>query len=260
MGSDISAAILPVNSGAHGAGRGPVLASLIMSSKRAKPTAADKAAAARLKAAWDARDPKMGLTQDKMAEQLGITQGAVSQYLNGLIPLNFRTLQGFAAALGIDPLTIRSDLPEQRHLASGVEAWAEVTGYSQPAALGDGSLPDDYAEAHKLKFRASSLRRKGLNPAHLHVYYGDGDSMEPRIHDGDAILFDTSDTRIVDNRIYVIRYEGHVYAKRLQVHEDLVLIESDNRTDPKWARPVLVKPGDDFEVIGRVRWIGSWEG
>lgn len=138
--------------------------------------------------------------------------------------------------------------------------WSSVRGYNQTAALGDGALPDAYAEAHKLKFRASSLRKKGLNPDNLHVYYGDGDSMEPRIHDGDAILFDTSDTRIMDNRIYVIRYDGHVYAKRLQVHGDLVFIESDNTADPKWRRPILVQPEDDFEVIGRVRWIGSWEG
>nr|WP_255703328.1 S24 family peptidase [Lysobacter sp. GX 14042] len=137
--------------------------------------------------------------------------------------------------------------------------WSDVLGYAQDVALGDGSLPDEYAETHKLKFRRDSLQRKGLRPGALQVYYGSGDSMEPRIHDGDAILFDTSDTRVVDNRIYVVRYEGHVYAKRLQVHGDLVFIESDNDTDPKWRRPVLVREGDDFEVIGRVRWIGSWE-
>lgn len=164
------------------------------------------------------------------------------------------------ASLGISSTWVLSGQGEM--MVAGVaddQDWSDIQGAAQSAALGDGSLPDEYAETHKLKFRASSLRRKGLRPDALQVYYGAGDSMEPRIRDGDAIMFDTSDTRVVDGRIYVIRYEGHVYAKRLQVHDDLVFIESDNATDPKWRRPVLVRPGDDFEVVGRVRWLGSWE-
>lgn len=75
----------------------------------------------------------------------------------------------------------------------------------------------------------------------------------------DAILIDKSDVRLVDDRIYFIRHEGHFYAKRLQKHAGLTFIVSDNRDDPRWRKPVVVQQGDDFEVIGRVRWIGSWE-
>ena len=77
-----------------------------MGNRKAKPTAADLAAAKRLRAAWDARARSLGLTQDKMAAKLGGSQGLVSQYLNGKIPLNFRTLLGFSDALGIAPETI----------------------------------------------------------------------------------------------------------------------------------------------------------
>jgi transcriptional regulator with XRE-family HTH domain len=144
-------------------------------------------------------------------------------------------------------------------LDTGDGDWTEVRAAEQSVALGDGAAPEEYAETHKLKFRASSLRRKGLRPDRLEVYYGDGDSMEPRIRKGDAILFDTSDTRIVDDRIYVISHEGHIYAKRLQHLGDRIAIVSDNRDDPKWRKPVLVGTGDNFQVLGRVRWIGSWE-
>ncbi|KEZ94727.1 hypothetical protein A11M_0125670, partial [Xanthomonas vasicola pv. vasculorum NCPPB 895] len=75
---------------------------------------ADAEAAARLKTAWSERARERGITQDKMAEELGITQGAVSQYLNGKIPMNYRTLMAFCQALGIDACDIRTDLPEQR--------------------------------------------------------------------------------------------------------------------------------------------------
>lgn len=125
--------------------------------------------------------------------------------------------------------------------------------------MGDGSLPQDYAETHKLKFKASSLRRKGLFAKNLAVYYGSGDSMEPRIRDGDAILFDMSDTAPKDDNIYIVNYDGHVMAKRLQkLGKDWFLV-SENRENPKWRKPVLINFDDGFSIVGRVRWIGSWE-
>lgn len=200
------------------------------------------------------------ITRVDLARAGGIAPTTLSDLELGLSK-STTALHKIASRLGVRPEWLESGRgPKEPTVGDELGSWADVTGYSQTAALGDGANPEAYSEAHKLKFRSSSLRKKGLNPADLHVYYGDGDSMEPRIHNGDAILFDTSDTRIVDNRIYVVRYDGHIYAKRLQVHGDLVFIESDNTADPKWRRPVLVQPGDDFEVIGRVRWIGSWEG
>lgn len=137
--------------------------------------------------------------------------------------------------------------------------WEDVVAYDQAVAMGDGAAPADYAETHKLKFKASSLRRKGLFAKNLAVYYGAGDSMEPRIRDGDAILFDTSDTRPKDDCIYIVNFGGHFMAKRLQKIGDSWFLVSDNRDQPKWKKPVPVNLGDNCSLVGRVRWVGSWE-
>lgn len=82
---------------------------------------ADREAAARLRSYWDLR-AKRG-DQTRLAEQWhgldgeGITQGAISQYLSGLVALNAHAVIRFADFLGIDPLVIRCDLPELRKLA-----------------------------------------------------------------------------------------------------------------------------------------------
>ncbi|RNK59634.1 S24 family peptidase, partial [Xanthomonas vasicola] len=77
--------------------------------------------------------------------------------------------------------------------------WADITGYSQAVGLGAGGTEAvEYAETHSLKFKKTSLRRRGILNHPLAVYYGRGDSMEPTINDGDEIIFDTSDTRPVD--------------------------------------------------------------
>lgn len=113
----ISATHAVVNRGAHGVSADYPLASLIVDKspirdglRQSKPTQADLEAAERLRAAWAGR-PK-GLTQERMGDILGISQGAVSQYINGRIPLNYRTVVGFARELGIAPEVIRNDLPE----------------------------------------------------------------------------------------------------------------------------------------------------
>jgi len=85
--------------------------------RKAKPTLADIAAAKKLKLLWLQRASSLGITQDTAAENLGITQGAISQYLNGKIPMNYRTLLMFCRLLGIDDIDIRDDLLEQRLLS-----------------------------------------------------------------------------------------------------------------------------------------------
>jgi phage repressor protein C with HTH and peptisase S24 domain len=93
------------------------------------------------------------------------------------------------------------------------------------------------------------------------VFYGKGDSMEPRIKSGDAILFDTSDTRAIDGAIYIILWRGEYYAKRALVLDDVVYFATDNpRGDHNWTKPKRVDAKrDPITIVGRVRWIGSWE-
>jgi Helix-turn-helix len=79
--------------------------------RKAKMDAADIEAARRLHRLWQQKKGSRP-TQDAIAEKLGdVTQGAVSQYIHGKIPLNFFAVLVFADALGCDPREIREDLP-----------------------------------------------------------------------------------------------------------------------------------------------------
>lgn len=139
------------------------------------------------------------------------------------------------------------------------EDWANILGVRQAASLGHGVEPDEYAETHKLKFRADSLRRKHLRADRLAVIYGKGDSMYPTIKNGDAILVDTSDREPKDEKLFVITYGRDLMAKRLVNLGGRWFIDSDNKADPQWKRPKAVDETKNFEIHGRVRWIGSWE-
>lgn len=141
------------------------------------------------------------------------------------------------------------------------EDWADVRGYGQAVGLGRGAEAQEYAETHKLKFRADSLARKRLKPDALAVMYGDGDSMEPTVHRGDAVLFDTTDTRPRDGSMFVVQWKNEIFVKRAELIEDLVFFKADNPAgDHNWRKPKRMDSArEPITILGRVRWIGSWQ-
>ncbi|HDS1550639.1 TPA: helix-turn-helix transcriptional regulator [Stenotrophomonas maltophilia] len=233
--------------------------------RSAKPTPEDVAAAMRLKELWKHRASDLGLTQTKMAEELGITQGAVSQYLNGRIPLNYRTLMAFCQALGIDDTDVRTDLPEQQFNAPAAPSDDYIDVLALPhLGLAEGTDPDQYAQAHSMKFRKSVLRQRGLLTRPLAVFIATGNSMEPAISNGDSVLLDTSDTSLVDGHLYLVRWpedrEARAGVKRAMVLDGDVFFASDNpKGDRRWQKPRrMASEREPITVVGRVHWISGW--
>lgn len=208
----------------------------------------------RIRQARKARDMERG----ELAKASGVPYPTLSGLENGDQDKSTQ-IHALADALGVHVRWLATGKgPRDVHEPATGE-WADVEGFSQGASLGTGTLPDEWAETHKLKFRASSLHKRGLRPDKLCVYYGAGDSMEPRIKDGDAVMFDTTDKRLVDEGMYVVRWDGHIFAKTLQLIGDRWHMVSENRSTAQWRKPVPILDGDDFEVLGRVCWIGRWE-
>lgn len=170
-------------------------------------------------------------------------------------------LVGIARALDVSATWLQTGKGPMEHVTSADQDWKEITGYAQNVGAGAGTEVQEYSETHTLKFRFNSLRRKGLLNHRLAVYYASGDSMEPRIHSGDALLFDQDDIAPVHNGIYIVRWRGEEYVKRIKLADDIVLVESDNPSgDHSWGRAKrLDNPREPVTVVGRVRWIGSWE-
>jgi phage repressor protein C with HTH and peptisase S24 domain len=64
-------------------------------------------------------------------------------------------------------------------------------------------------------FRADWMRKQRLRPKATTVMYAAGDSMEDRIHDGDLLVIDTSQTDVKDGGVYALWYDGGERVKRL---------------------------------------------
>jgi hypothetical protein len=78
-------------------------------------TDADRKAADRLRALWEAMPKGVRPTQQHLADQFpgDANQSLISQYMRGRIALNYRAVRFFAKALGVPESAIRTDLPEQ---------------------------------------------------------------------------------------------------------------------------------------------------
>ncbi len=227
----------------------------------------------RLKEAMTMRE----VTVDELAARKVLSRAGVYQWLNDTVKrekVREETVQKLCDALRVSrswlmdgrgsmsPHSVQDSAPDYRGYQ---DDHVSIDAYSQAVGLSDGAEAQEYAETHKLKFKADSLTRKRLSPASLAVFYGKGDSMEPRIHSGDAVLFDQSDTRPRDGALFVILVPGvgadSYSVKRCEMIDDLVLFKADNpKGDHGWRKPRRADdPKFPITIIGRVRWIGSWE-
>ena len=95
----------------------------------------------------------------------------------------------------------------------------------------------------------------GLSPKTFTVIEVKGDSMRPTLGDGDIVVVDLQTTRIEDNAIYVIQFNGSLLVKRIQRKLDgSVVIRNDN---PLYEPEILSSAqADDLNVFGRVVWMG----
>lgn len=122
-------------------------------------------------------------------------------------------------------------------------------------SAGNGSQVIEEEQAPPLAFRREWLKRNRLTPDKLIVSYAEGDSMEPRIHDGDTMLIDTSHTNLSDGKVYAIRLGDELRVKRVYKKVDSVILRSDN---PKYEDDVLTpQQAEALAVLGRVVWVSG---
>ena len=98
----------------------------------------------------------------------------------------------------------------------------------------------------------------GISKNKSQIIFARGDSMLPTIEGGDSLLVDMSKIEIYDGKIYCVRIDGQLYAKRLQkIPPSKIKVISDNKDK---YDPFYIDFSQDFDfdfaVIGEIRWWG----
>jgi transcriptional regulator with XRE-family HTH domain len=102
----------------------------------------ERAESARLKAIYRRKKKSLGITQEKLAAQMGFaTQGAVSHYMNSVIAMSNEVVLRFAHHLDVDPREIRPDIWESIPLQPRINGLdAEAIEFAKDYA---GLSPED---------------------------------------------------------------------------------------------------------------------
>jgi phage repressor protein C with HTH and peptisase S24 domain len=103
----------------------------------------------------------------------------------------------------------------------------------------------------ELAFREDWLRKKGINPRNAGIATVRGESMEPKLHDGDFVLVDRGDREVRSGRCYVLRQGDEIIVKYItRLPNGRLQATSENAAA---FPPFLIELGVNVEIIGRVR-------
>ena len=124
------------------------------------------------------------------------------------------------------------------------------------ASLGNGSNVFCEEVTEQFPLPKSLIKKIGASPEHSCIINTTGESMYPTIIGGkDQIMIDQSKKEIFDGKVYLIRIDNSLFAKRLQkLPHSKIKVISDNPSYESYTID-LKDESIDFDIIGQIVWI-----
>ncbi|MBI1214515.1 MAG: hypothetical protein GC185_01690 [Alphaproteobacteria bacterium] len=128
----------------------------------------------------------------------------------------------------------------------------EIPVVNVSASAGGGSLVMEGEEPGFIAFSRLWIEQAGLSPKQLFTLPSVGESMEPTIHAGEYLLCSSAEHHIKPgDGIYVVRLDGHILVKRLQVlPQNRLKVTCDNGLYEPYE--IKLEDGVDFAILGKV--------
>ena len=148
--------------------------------------------------------------------------------------------------------------PGEPHAAN--EPFEEVPELSEVRlAAGDGIENHSEDQTGMIQFRRSFLRAVGADGGKARVVYAKGDSMEPVIRDGAALLVVPNENLtlqdVANGGVYAINYDGKMLVKTV-AREKLTGRWVASSFYPAYA-DISLENGHPVRVLGQVVWVGA---
>lgn len=158
-----------------------------------------------------------GLSQEKLGELLGKTQGAIAHWLNGRREPSIDDIANIMKILGISEISLHSDANVQERIKDDIE-FAGVIKQGSIPVVGEAVMGID-GEFDMCEKLAGYLQIFSDDPKAFSVKVK-GDSMFPRINAGEFVVVEPSSLVIAGDDVFVRTSEGKNMIKRLSYHRD----------------------------------------
>lgn len=174
--------------------------------------------ARRLRVIWQQRKDELHLSQVKAAKELGYSsQGAVSQYLNGKVGLNFHTAAKFAKLLRVSVAEIspRYGKLVEKPVAPVLDAYTAPTTGSIGGQASDATL-------NWFAFHKDFCAGLGVPADNMKLMRLDDDSFKA-LPVGSVLLIDDRYQVSPLDGVYLLQQGDQVVARQITVGDDLVI-------------------------------------
>jgi DNA-binding XRE family transcriptional regulator len=174
--------------------------------------------AKRLRKLWGERKEELHLSQVKAAKELGYSsQSAVSQFINGKVPINVQTAAKFAKLLktNIEDISPRFGRLLTKPIPSSLDGFVAPTtgvlgGINTNACLAWFAWSEDFCAS------------VNVEPQHLKLVRLDDDSFKEYPAGTVFLVDDSRQTSAVDG-IYLVQQGDKIVARRVTLGDDVVL-------------------------------------
>ncbi|WP_179958369.1 S24 family peptidase [Chitinimonas arctica] len=148
---------------------------------------------------------------------------------------------------------IRSVAAPRADYAHAQQSYVKVSSYDVELPTdSDALIWTERAEQESLLFHPTFFPFRQHKADHSRALRVDGRSMEPALGDGDTVLIDTTDSRIVDGEIYALMVGAELFIKYVDRLQDGIRLRSSN---PSFSSLELKgEELDKLKVLGRVFW------
>ena len=221
-----------------------------------------------------AKMKELKITQEGLAERLGVTQGAVAHWLGGRREPDLATINKILSILGLPALQV-GVVAENKGTHTTTEANAELIGMMSPwdsstplhddevaiplykeveMAAGNGATHTVEQTDRLLRFAKSTLREAGVHESNAACATVKGNSMERLIMDGATVGIDRGATHIEDGEIYAFDHDGMLRVKYLyRTPGGGLRIRSEN-TDEYPDEYLTAEQAASIRILGWVFW------
>lgn len=189
-------------------------------------------------------------SQLELASALEINRSAITQARKkNAIPE--RWILQLYRKFGLNPDWLESGMGET-FLRPGGSEFTKIPKVKARLSAGGGSFDVDARIQGHYSFSRSWLSAKG-GAQKMVLMDITGNSMEPELRDGDTVLVDEKDKKILAGAIYAVGVDDTIMVKRIEKHPNKLVLLSDNSS----YAPIYLtgEEIDNVRIIGKVIWI-----
>lgn len=159
---------------------------------------------------------ELSISQEKLGEMLGVTQGAIAHWLNGKREPGIENIASIMRALKIDTISLLAD--------GSVKSPQDEIEYA--GKLKDGLVP---VVGEAMMGADGEFEMQEVSQGWLKIYSSDpdafsvkvkGDSMFPRINSGEFVVIEPRTQVCPGDEVFVRTADGKNMIKRLGYHRD----------------------------------------